>query len=39
MPGKRVSKKKSIKQWKKGINNTKNISVSYPTGDRKGIRL
>lgn len=39
--GKRASKKRSIKAWKKGINNKKVISgtTTYPAGDRKGIRL
>lgn len=37
---KRLSKKANIKQWKKGINNEKNInSASYQRGMRGGIRL
>lgn len=39
--GKKVSKRRNVKAWKKGINNVKNISATttYPAGDRKGIRL
>lgn len=38
--GRRVSKKTSIKQWKKGINNQKNINLNGYSSDTKGgIRL
>lgn len=38
---KKVTKKKSIKAWKKGINNKKQIAGTntYPANERKGIRL
>lgn len=36
---KKVSKKKNIKAWKKGINNVKTLNIDYPRNDRKGIRL
>lgn len=39
--GRKVSKKRNVRAWKKGINNNKAISstTTYPAGDRKGIRL
>lgn len=36
---KKISKRKNIKAWKKGINNIKSINMGYPRDDRKGIRL
>lgn len=40
MKAKKLSKKKNIKNWKKGINNNKIVNdVEYPKNMRGGIRL
>lgn len=39
MAGKRLTKKSNIKKWKKGINNIKDINITYPRNTRGGIRL
>ena len=39
MKRRKASKNESIKHWKKGINNVKNINTQTTTGMRGGIRL